>query len=67
MLDEYGYKFEIGKAKTLRTGNDVLVISTGLMTMRALEAAKELKADGVDVAVLHVPTLKQMDEQTILA
>jgi transketolase len=67
VLDEYGYTFEIGKAKTLRTGNDVLIVSTGLMTMRALEAAKELQADGVDVAVLHVPTIKPLDEQTILA
>jgi len=67
VLDEYSYKFEIGKAKTLRTGNDVLIISTGLMTMRALEAAKALQADGVDVAVLHVPTIKPLDEQTILA
>ncbi|SDG11917.1 transketolase family protein [Pseudomonas abietaniphila] len=67
VLDEYGYTFEIGKAKTLRTGNDVLIISTGLMTMRALEAAEKLKADGVDVAVLHVPTVKPLDEQTILA
>jgi transketolase len=67
VLDEYGYKFEIGKAKTLRTGNDVLIISTGLMTMRALEAAKELQADGIDVAVMHVPTIKPLDEQTILA
>ena len=67
VLDEYGYQFEIGKAKTLRTGNDVLIISTGLMTMRSLEAAKALQADGVDVAVLHVPTIKPLDEQTILA
>ena len=67
VLDEYGYTFEIGKAKTLRTGNDVLIISTGLMTMRALEAAEKLKTDGVDVAVLHVPTVKPLDEQTILA
>ncbi len=66
VLDEYGYQFEIGKAKTLRTGNDVLIISTGLMTMRSLEAAKKLQADGVDVAVLHVPTIKPLDEQTIL-
>jgi transketolase len=67
VLDEYGYKFEIGKTKTLRTGNDVLIISTGLMTMRALEATKELQADGVEVAVLHVPTIKPLDKHTILA
>ncbi|MBB5539104.1 transketolase family protein [Rhizobium giardinii] len=67
VLDEYGYTFELGKAKLLRGGRDTLVISTGLMTMRALEAAKALQKDGVDVAVLHVPTIKPLDEQAILA
>ena len=42
VLDEYGYTFELGKAKMLRDGNDVLIISSGLMTMRALEAAEAL-------------------------
>ena len=37
VLDEYDYRFELGKAKLLRDGNDVLVISSGFMTMRALE------------------------------
>ena len=67
VLDQYDYRFEIGKAKTLRTGREVLIIATGLMTMRALEAAEKLQADGVDVAVLHVPTIKPLDEATILA
>lgn len=67
LLDEYDYKFEIGKAKLLTDGADVLVISTGLMTMRALEAAKQLRADGTSVAVLHVPTIKPLDEATIRA
>jgi transketolase len=66
VLDEYDYKFEIGKAALLRDGADALVVSTGLMTMRALEAAKALAADRVDVAVLHVPTIKPLDEATIL-
>ena len=65
VLDEYDYKFELGKAKLLRDGSDVLIISSGLMTMRALEAAKELAGDA-DVAVLHVPTIKPLDEQTII-
>ena len=43
VLDEYDDKFELGKAKFLRNGADVLVISSGLMTMRALEAAKHLE------------------------
>ena len=50
VLDEYDYKFELGKAKLLRDGKDVLVISSGFMTMRALEVAKALQADGIDVA-----------------
>ncbi len=66
VLDEYGYKFEIGKAKVLRGGADVLVISSGLMTMRALEVANQLAGDKVDVAVLHVPTIKPLDTATIL-
>ena len=67
VLDEYGYTFELGKAKTIRDGRDVLVISSGLMTMRALEAAQALADDRIDVAVLHVPTIKPLDEATILA
>ena len=67
VLDEYGYEFELGRAKVLRDGRDVLVISSGIMTMRALEAAKALEADRVDVAVLHVPTIKPLDEATIIA
>lgn len=67
VLDEYNYKFELGKAKLLRDGQDVLVISSGFMTMRSLEVADQLRADSINVAVLHVPTIKPLDEQTILA
>ena len=66
MLDEYNYQFELGKAKLLRDGSDVLLISTGLMTMRALEAVDWLKSNKIDAAVLHVSTIKPLDEQTIL-
>lgn len=67
VLDEYDYTFELGKAKMLREGKEVLFISTGLMTERALDAAKLLEADGIDVAVLHSPTLKPFDSETVLA
>ena len=66
VLDEYDYRFELGKAAELRTGRDVVFISTGLMTMRALQAAARLEADSVDVAVLHVPTIKPLDTEAIL-
>ncbi|MDD2546645.1 MAG: transketolase family protein [Burkholderiaceae bacterium] len=67
VLDEYDYQFELGKAKRLVDGNDVLILSSGFMTMRALEVAHRLKADKLGVAVLHCPTIKPLDEATILA
>ena len=66
VLDEYNYRFELGKAKLLRGGRDVLIISSGLLTMRALEAAKAMEGGAADVAVLHVPTIKPLDEETLL-
>lgn len=66
VLDEYDYRFELGKAKLLRDGADALIVSSGLLTMRALEAVKALEADKVSLAVLHVPTIKPLDEAAIL-
>ena len=65
VLEGYEYKFEIGKAKRLRDGADVLFVSTGLMTMRVLEAAEALAADRISAAVLHVSTIKPLDVETI--
>jgi transketolase len=61
-----GYRFELGKAKMVREGNDVLVISSGILTMRALEAAADLAKDNIGVAVLHCPTIKPLDEAAIV-
>ena len=66
VLDEYDYRFELGKAKLLRDGNDVLMISSGFMTMRALEVAQALQADNIGVAVLHCPTIKPLDEAAVI-
>lgn len=67
VLDKYDYTFQLGKAALLEDGNDVLIIASGIMTMRALETAEKLRQDNISVAVLHVPTIKPLDEQTILA
>src|SRR5690242_1896851 len=67
VLDEYDYRFELGKAAVLRPGVDVVFVSSGLMTMRALQAAERLAAHHVDVAVVHAPTLKPFDAATVLA
>lgn len=67
VLDEYDYSFELGKAKVVRPGEDVLLISSGLMTMRALLAAEKLAEHNVDAAVLHCPTIKPFDAETVLS
>ncbi len=59
------YRFTPGKAHLLREGSDVGIISTGIQTVRALEAADRLKHDGVSAAVLHVPTIKPLDRDAI--
>jgi len=66
VLDQYDYRFELGKAKLLRDGRDVLIISSGIMTMRALEVADAMADGSADVAVLHVPTIKPLDETTLI-
>ena len=57
---------ELRRAKIIRDGTDVLFVSSGLMTMRVLEAAFLLKNDHIDAAVLHVSTIKPLDETTLL-
>jgi transketolase len=64
---EPGYRFEIGKARQLREGKDVGIISTGLMSERAIDAAAVLEKRGISVAVLHVPTIKPFDSETVAA
>ena len=66
VLDEYDYRFELGKAKMLREGREVLIICSGFMTMRALEAAQLLATDNVGAAVLHCATIKPLDVQAIV-
>ena len=67
VLGEFGYQFELGKAKLLQDGADVLFISSGIMTMRSIDSARALARDGVSCAVLHSPTIKPLDAETIVA
>lgn len=59
--------FEIGRAYVLREGTDVSLLGTGTMTYQLLVAARLLEAQGVSAEVVHVPTIKPLDEDTILA
>ncbi len=58
--------FEIGKAYVYAPGNDITIIATGTMTYQALVAAEMLFKDGIDAEVVHVPTIKPLDNVTIL-
>lgn len=66
VLDPARYRFEVGKARRLREGRDVGLVSTGFMTDRALQAAERLAAQGIDAAVLHASTLKPFDAEAVV-
>ncbi|MFI5719364.1 transketolase family protein [Nocardia sp. NPDC051750] len=65
VFEEDGFEFAVGKARLVREGTDVAVISTGFMTERAMKAADAARAQGVSAAVLHVPTIKPLDVEAI--
>lgn len=60
------YDFRIGKAVVVREGSDVSIITTGLMVGRAVQAAAVLESDGISAHILHVATLKPLDEEAIV-
>lgn len=58
--------FEIGRAYIFAKGADITLIATGTMTYQALVAAEKLYKDGIEAEVVHVPTIKPLDAETIL-
>ena len=58
--------FEIGKAIVVRPGRDVLIVTTGITLKLAREAVDILAAQGIDVAILHMPTVKPFDKENFL-
>lgn len=65
IFDE-SYKFELGKAVTLREGSDVTIIATGLMVNEAIEAAKALADEGISAEVINIHTIKPLDKKAII-
>ncbi|MBI2501941.1 MAG: transketolase family protein [Candidatus Latescibacteria bacterium] len=61
------YQFAIGKAVVVREGKDLTIMATGVQTVRALEAAQLLAAQGLSAHVLHVPTIKPFDVEGVVA
>lgn len=68
VINDYeGYKFEIGKAITLREGKDVTIIASGLTVAESLEAAKKLAEDGIEAEVINMHTIKPLDVEAVKA
>ena len=61
-----GYTFELGKGCQLADGTDATIIATGMMVQMALKAADMLKAEGISVRVIDMPTIKPLDEEIVL-
>lgn len=60
------YKFEIGKGTVLRDGNDATIIACGMMVNEAIIAHEELKAEGINVRVINMSTIKPIDRELIV-
>lgn len=64
--DKETYKFELGKGIELVSGTDITIIATGLMVSEALNAAQELKKDGISARVINIHTIKPIDKDIII-
>lgn len=64
--DNPEYKFELGKAVTLKEGTDVTIIASGLPVSESLAAAEKLAADGINAAVINMHTIKPLDETAVV-
>jgi pyruvate/2-oxoglutarate/acetoin dehydrogenase E1 component len=65
-VPEGAQRTPIGTTARRREGSDLTIVATGVMVSRALQAAEQLSADGVEADVLDIRTLTPLDEQPIL-
>ena len=61
-----GYRFELGKGVTLRDGEDISIVATGITVPMALRAAEQLEEEGISARVIDIHTIKPLDEELIL-
>ena len=64
--DPNNYQFEIGKGITLKKGEDIAIIATGLCVASALEAVERLKLDGIHTKLINIHTIKPLDEKLVI-
>ena len=63
--DPEHYEFEIGKGITLKDGNDITIVATGLTVNESLQAARELEQDGIHARVINIHTIKPIDRELL--
>ncbi|MCD8222490.1 MAG: transketolase family protein [Clostridiales bacterium] len=63
--DREDYRFEIGRGVTLKDGDDLTIVATGLCVAGALEAATQLETEGIHARVINIHTIKPLDEELI--
>ncbi len=63
--DEKTYKFEMGKGIVLKDGKDVTIVATGLMVNEAIQAGKQLEAEGISARIVNIHTIKPLDKELI--
>lgn len=61
------YEFKIGKGEVLREGKDVLIVATGIMVSKALEAAEILSKDNIEATIVNISTIKPLDTEMIVS
>lgn len=67
VVEEIHGGFTIGKAKLVRDGHDIAIITTGIMVSEGIKAADALTAEGISVRLIHMPTVKPLDTAALLA
>jgi transketolase len=67
VIHEENYEFKIGKGEILREGKDVLIVATGIMVAKALEAAETLSKENIEATVVNISTIKPLDEELIVS
>lgn len=65
-IHDENYKFELGKGEILKNGKDAVIIATGIMVAKALEARSLLKEEGIETTVVNIHTIKPIDRELIL-
>ncbi|MFU7515362.1 transketolase family protein [Clostridium sp. HCS.1] len=66
VIHDENYEFKLGKGEILREGKDVVIIATGIMVSKALEAAEALSKENIEATVVNISTIKPLDTEMIV-